>query len=65
MSAYNETNFNKMLEAFTELKTERDSLIMVINNLVTELVDKHGYTNDSVGEVVTRKSEAEVLTIQP
>lgn len=65
MSAYNETNFNKMLEAFTELKTERDSLIMVINNLVTELVDKHGYTNDSVGEVVTRKPQAEVITIQP
>jgi hypothetical protein len=46
-----------MLEAFTELKLERDSLIMVINNLVTELVDKHGYNNDSVGEVVTRKPE--------
>ena len=54
-----------MLEAFTELKLERDSLILVINNLVTELVDKHGYTNDSVGEVVTRKSEEEVITIQP
>ena len=65
MSAYNETNFNKLLEAFTELKAERDSLIMVINNLVSELVDKHGYTNDSVGEVVTRKPEAEVITIQP
>ena len=65
MSAYNETNFNKMLEAFTELKLERDSLILVINNLVTELVDKHGYNNDSVGEVVTRKPEAEVITIQP
>jgi len=65
VSAYNETNFNKMLEAFTELKLERDSLILVINNLVTELVDKHGYNNDSVGEVVTRKPEAEVITIQP
>jgi hypothetical protein len=65
MSAYNETNFNKMLEAFSEVKAERDSLILVINNLVTELVDKHGYTNDSVGEVVTRKPEAEVITIQP
>ena len=65
MSAYTETNFNKMLEAYSELKTERDSLIIVINNLVTELVNKHGYTNDSVGEVVTRKPEAEVLTIQP
>jgi len=65
MSAYTETNFNKMLEAYSELKLERDSLIIVINNLVTELVDKHGYTNDSVGEVVTRKPEAEVITIQP
>ena len=65
MSAYNETNFNKMLEAFSEVKAERDSLILVINNLVTELVDKHGYTNDSVGEVVTRKPQEEVLTIQP
>ena len=65
MSAYNEINFNKMLEAFTEVKAERDSLILVINNLVTELVDKHGYNNDSVGEVVTRKPEAEVITIQP
>ena len=65
MSAYTETNFNKMLEAYSELKAERDSLIIVINNLVTELVNKHGYTNDSVGEVVTRKPEAEVITIQP
>ena len=54
-----------MLEAYSELKAERDSLIIVINNLVTELVNKHGYTNDSVGEVVTRKPEAEVITIQP
>jgi hypothetical protein len=65
MSAYNEINFNKMLEAYSELKSERDSLIMVINNLVTELVDKHGYTNDLVAEVVTRKPEKEVITIQP
>ena len=65
MSAYNEINFNKMLEAYSELKAERDSLIVVINNLATELVDKHGYTNDSLGEVVTRKPLAEVITIQP
>jgi hypothetical protein len=65
VSAYNEINFNKMLEAYSELKEERNSLIMVINNLVAELVDKHGYNNDSVGEVVTRKPEAEVITIQP
>lgn len=65
MSAYTEANFNKMLEAYSELKVERDSLIVVINNLVAELVDKHGYTNDSVGEVVTRKPQEEVITIQP
>ena len=65
MSAYNEANFNKMLEAFTELKTERDSMIMVINNLATEMVDKHGYTNELLAEVVNRKPQEEVITIQP
>ena len=65
MSAYNETNFNKMLEAFSELKLERDSLILVINNLATEMVNKHGYTNESLSEVVNRKPQEEVITIQP
>lgn len=65
MSAYNEINFNKMLEAYSELKSERDSLIRVINNLATEMVDKHEYTNDSLAEVVNRKPQEEVLTIQP
>jgi hypothetical protein len=54
-----------MLEAFSEIKAERDSLILVINNLATEMVDKHGYTNELLAEVVTRKSEEEVITIQP
>ena len=65
MSAYNETNFNKLLDAFNELKTERDSLILVVNNLVTEMVNKHGYTNESLTEVVNRKQEEVVNTIQP
>jgi len=65
VSAYNETNFNKMLEAFSELKLERDSLILVINNLATEMVNKHGYTNESLSEVVNRKPQEEVITIQP
>ena len=63
MSAYNETNFNKLLDAFNELKEERDSLILVINNLATEMVNKHGYTNESLTEVVNRKPEEEVITI--
>lgn len=65
MSAYTEANFNKMLEAFTELKVERDSLIVVINNLATEMVNKHGYTDESLAEVVNRKPQEEVITIQP
>jgi len=65
MNVYNETNFNKMLDAYSELKSERDSLILVINNLATEMVNKHGYTNESLSEVVNRKPEEEVITIQP
>jgi len=65
MSVYNETNFNKMLDAYSELKSERNSLILVINNLATEMVNKHGYTNESLSEVVNRKPEEEVITIQP
>jgi len=65
VNVYNETNFNKMLDAYSELKSERDSLILVINNLATEMVNKHGYTNESLSEVVNRKPEEEVITIQP
>jgi len=54
-----------MLDAYSELKSERDSLILVINNLATEMVNKHGYTNESLSEVVNRKPEEEVITIQP
>jgi hypothetical protein len=65
MSAYNETNFNKMLEAFTELKLERDSLIMVINNLAAHMVTKYNYTDEDVAKAVNGEPLEEVITIQP
>ena len=65
MSAYNETNFNKMLEAFSELKAERDSLIMVINNLAAHMVTKYNYTDEDVAKAVNGEQLEEVITIQP
>jgi hypothetical protein len=54
-----------MLEAFTELKLERDSLIMVINNLAAHMVTKYNYTDEDVAKAVKGEPEAEVITIQP
>ena len=65
MSAYNETNFNKLLEAFSELKAERDSLINVINNLAAHLVTIYNYTDEDVAKAVKGEPLEEVITIQP
>jgi len=65
MSAYNETNFNKMLEAFTELKLERDMVANACNNLVNHMVTKYNYTDEDVAKAVNGEPLEEVLTIQP
>lgn len=65
MSAYNEANFNKMLEAFNELKHQRDAMISVVNNLVDHMVTKYNYTDEDVAKAVKGEPLEEVITIQP
>ena len=54
-----------MLEAFSELKAERDSLILVINNLAAHMVTKYNYTDEDVAKAVKGEPLEEVITIQP
>jgi len=65
MSAYNETNFNKLLDEYSEMKEELYRAFTVINNLVEHIADKYNYSEEQIAKVVLGKPLEEVITIQP
>lgn len=58
MSAYNESNFNKLLDEYNIIKTERDVLRHITSRLAYHLKHNHGYTEPMIAEIV----KAQVIT---
>jgi hypothetical protein len=52
MSAYNESNFNKLLDEYNAIKTERNILRHITSRLANHLKDNHAYTEPMIAEIV-------------
>jgi len=52
MNAYTEENFNKLLEAYTEVKKRSQDISNSYVLLALELMEKHNYTQDEMIRIV-------------
>jgi hypothetical protein len=54
MNAYNENNFNKLLEEYTAISQERDALKYVIHKLATHMLEELGYDNEKIAKITAQ-----------
>jgi hypothetical protein len=61
MTAYTEENFNKLLDAFNEMKMQRDAYMVSSSRLCEELVKEHHYNNKGLAYVIGGWKDDDIL----
>jgi hypothetical protein len=61
MNAYTEENFNKLLDAYNEIKMQRDAYMVSSSRLCEELVKEHHYNNKGLAYVIGGWKDEDIL----